>query len=88
MLLQNAKYLEQILEKLNLKEKEYISKINEYQKQIELTEKNLNDKNSEIINLTDNINNNKIQIKTLETEIEKLKYEKNSIFKENDTYKN
>ena len=38
--------------------------------------------------MTDNINNNKILIKSLETEIEKLKYEKNNNFKDNDAYMN
>ena len=76
------------LKKKNLKESEYMEKISEYQKQIEINDKDINNKNTEIISLTDNINNNKILIKSLETEIEKLKYEKNNNFTDNETYMN
>ena len=76
------------LKKKNLKESEYMEKISEYQKQIEINDKYINNKNTEIISLTDNINNNKILIKSLETEIEKLKYEKNNNFTDNETYMN
>ena len=86
--LNENKNLKKQLEKKNLKESEYIEKISEYQKQIEINDKDINNKNSEIISLTDNINNNKILIKSLQTEIEKLKYEKNNNFKENDAYMN
>ena len=82
------KNLKKQLEKKSLKESEYIEKISEYQKQIEINDKDISNKNSEIISLTDNINNNKILIKSLETEIEKLKYEKNNNFKDNDAYMN
>jgi predicted RNase H-like nuclease (RuvC/YqgF family) len=69
------KNLKKQLEKKSLKKSEYIEKISEYQKQIEINDKDINNKNSEIISLTDNLKNNKILIKSLETEIEKLKYE-------------
>ena len=82
------KNLKKQLEKKNLKESEYIEKISEYQKQIEINDRDLNNKNSEIVSLTDNINNNKILIRSLETEIEKLKYEKNNNFKDNNAYMN
>jgi len=82
------KNLKKQLEKKSLKESEYIEKISEYQKQIEINDKYINNKNSEIISLTDNLKNNKILIKSLETEIEKLKYEKNNNFKDNEAYMN
>ena len=82
------KNLKKQLEKKSLKESEYIEKISEYQKQIEINDKDINNKNSEIISLTDNLKNNKILIKSLETEIEKLKYEKNNNFKDNEAYMN
>ena len=82
------KNLKKQLEKISLKESEYIEKISEYQKQIEINDKDINNKNSEIISLTDNLKNNKILIKSLETEIEKLKYEKNNNFKDNEAYMN
>ena len=80
--------LKKQLEKKNIKEKEYIEKIDEYQKQIEINDKELNDKKAEIIYLTDDINNNKLLIKSLETEIEKIKFEKNkNINEQNDSNK-
>ena len=82
------KNLKKQLEKKSLKESEYIEKISEYQKQIEISDKDINNKNSKIISLTDNLKNNKILIKSLETEIEKLKYEKNNNFKDNEAYMN
>ena len=82
------KNLKKQLEKKSLKESEYIEKISEYQKQIVINDKDINNKNSEIISLTDNLKNNKILIKSLETEIEKLKYEKNNNFKDNEAYMN
>ena len=70
--------LKKQLEKKNIKESEYSQKIGEYQKQIEEFDKDLETKNSKIVSLTDTVNNNKILIKSLETELEQIKLEKNN----------
>ena len=59
------------------REKEYQEKISEYQKQIEENDKIINDNNAKINLLNDNSNKDKLLIKSLESEIEKLKVSKN-----------
>ena len=59
------------------REKEYQKKISQYQKQIEENDKIINDTNIKINLLNDNSNKDKLRIKTLESEIEKIKISKN-----------
>ena len=59
------------------REKEYQEKISEYQKQIEENDKIINENNIKINLLNDNSNKDKLRIKTLESEIEKIKISKN-----------
>lgn len=59
------------------REKEYQEKISQYQKQIEENDKIINDTNIKINLLNDNSNKDKLRIKTLESEIEKIKISKN-----------
>ena len=59
------------------REKEYQKKISQYQKQIEENDKIINDNNIKINLLNDNSNKDKLRIKTLESEIEKIKISKN-----------
>ena len=59
------------------REKEYQEKISEFQKQIEENDKIINDNNIKINLLNDNSNKDKLRIKTLESEIEKIKISKN-----------
>ena len=73
------------LEKNNNKEKEYQKKINEYQKKINEYQKSLeekdkiiNDSNKKINTLNDTNNNDKLLIKTLEADKEKLIFEINN----------
>ena len=70
--------LKKILEKNNNKDKEYQNKINEYQKNMEENDKTINNNNKEINLLNDTIKDDKIKIKTLEADIEKLKFELNN----------
>ena len=59
------------------REKEYQEKISEFQKQIEENDKIINENNIKINLLNDNSNKDKLRIKTLESEIEKIKISKN-----------
>ena len=71
------KNLQNKIEKNINREKEYQEKISQYQKQIEENDKIINDNNIKINLLNDNSNKDKLRIKTLESEIEKIKISKN-----------